>query len=498
MFRNLSHLGGLLVIALLFTAACQPIQPTNARAGEATNTRQANQALVQRFYDEVFTQKKMAVLGEIFAENFVAHDLDDQELPAGLEETLVAFPDIKATVNQWVIEGELVTAIVAYQGTHQAEFLGVAPTGKVVTFAIVDVWRVQDGVITELWHDIPNEEILEQIQPQDNAQALKPGDKIGTMTLSAGPLPFDLAAIPPFPAFCDPTPALKSTDTEGKPGAYIVECTVPPLPKLHIGGGWIAADEALRDADWNAQHKEVYVNGQLIDETAFGSVDADVPVLALPGQAADEVQMVKLRVWNIVLENLTPGEFILHHVMRLDKPLAQGQATMPAGVYDYTYKITVDANAVAPQGAPAPVKITSDTMVPTQSVPFTGTVEAVETYDVKPPTMLVDTTGSGESNELGHFTVTWEFTVNLDTGAGVGSAHFIAANGDSLDTTSLGQGDPTGKPDENRVVEQHTITGGTGRFAGTTGTFTLDRLVNTKTGVTSGSFDGSIVLQKAK
>jgi len=47
-------------------------------------------------------------------------------------------------------------------------------------------------------------------------------------------------------------------------------------------------------------------------------------------------------------------------------------------------------------------------------------------------------------------------------------------------------------------VEQHTITGGTGRFAGTTGTFTLDRLVNTATGVTSGSFEGSIVLQKAK
>jgi len=97
-----------------------------------------------------------------------------------------------------------------------------------------------------------------------------------------------------------------------------------------------------------------------IDATAFGSVDADVPVLALPGQAADEVTFVKLRVWNIILENLTPGQFTLHHVMRLDKPLAQGAATMRAGVYDYTYQITVDANAVAPQGEPAPVKLTGD------------------------------------------------------------------------------------------------------------------------------------------
>lgn len=84
------------------------------------------------------------------------------------------------------------------------------------------------------------------------------------------------------------------------------------------------------------------------------------------------------------------------------------------------------------------------------------------------------------------------------TGSGVGSARFSAANGDSLDTTSHGQGDPTATPDVNRVVETHTITDGTGGFAGATGSFTLERLVNMKTGATSGSFDGSIVLQNGK
>jgi hypothetical protein len=131
-----------------------------------------------------------------------------------------------------------------------------------------------------------------------------------------------------------------------------------------------------------------------------------------------------------------------------------------------------------------------------QLVPLQGSVEAVESYTINPPTMLVDTTGSGNATQLEQFTVTWKFTVNLDTGEGVGSAHFTAANGDSLDTTSRGQGDPTETPDVNRVVVQHTITGGTGAFAGAIGSFTLERLVNMQTGVTSGSFDGSIVLKK--
>jgi hypothetical protein len=65
---------------------------------------QANQAVVQRFYDEVFTQKKMAVLGELSDPHLVVHDLDfSGVLPGGdLEGTLTAFPDVVATINLWV------------------------------------------------------------------------------------------------------------------------------------------------------------------------------------------------------------------------------------------------------------------------------------------------------------------------------------------------------------------------------------------------------------
>lgn len=164
------------LLALL--TACQPIQPATAAQGAAatadpSSQEAANKAVVQRFYDEVFTQKKMAVLQEVFAPDLVIHDLDfGGELPGGgLPETLAAFPDVKATVNQWVVEGDLVTAMVSYTGTHQAEFLGVAPTGKTVTWSIIDLWRVQDGKIVELWHDIPNGDILEQIQPQASSQS---------------------------------------------------------------------------------------------------------------------------------------------------------------------------------------------------------------------------------------------------------------------------------------------------------------------------------------
>lgn len=129
-----------------------------------------------------------------------------------------------------------------------------------------------------------------------------------------------------------------------------------------------------------------------------------------------------------------------------------------------------------------------------KAVSFQGSIKAVEVDDVEFPTMFVNGSGTGNATHLGGFAVTYEFVVDLTTGAGTGSAHFITANGDSLSTTIVAQGDPTGTPNINLVVESHAITGGTGRFVGATGSFTLKRLVNIVTGVTRGSFYGTISL----
>ena len=127
-----------------------------------------------------------------------------------------------------------------------------------------------------------------------------------------------------------------------------------------------------------------------------------------------------------------------------------------------------------------------------KEVPFHGSLQGVETEEFHGTTVLLDGSGTGIATHLGRFTVTWEGTVNLLDASGTGSFHFIAANGDSIFTQDVGQAEPTDTPGVVRVVEINTITGGTGRFAGATGSFTLERLVDLTTGVTSGSFNGTI------
>ena len=124
-----------------------------------------------------------------------------------------------------------------------------------------------------------------------------------------------------------------------------------------------------------------------------------------------------------------------------------------------------------------------------------GTMQAVETLDfTNPPIMTGTASGSGNATHLGQYTLSFEVEVNLETIAGTGTAHFMAANGDSLYAVGTGQATPTNEPDVFKVVENHTITGGTGRFAGASGNITTDRIANLTTGITSGTISGNIVL----
>lgn len=123
--------------------------------------------------------------------------------------------------------------------------------------------------------------------------------------------------------------------------------------------------------------------------------------------------------------------------------------------------------------------------------PFKGTVNAVETGQVVFPIRSADRVGTGTATYLGRYTEHVVLQINLLTMASTGTATFTAANGDTLTTNVAGQAtriDPT----TLSVVEVYTITGGTGRFADATGSFTLESTVDQPTGVSSGTLSGAI------
>jgi len=126
-----------------------------------------------------------------------------------------------------------------------------------------------------------------------------------------------------------------------------------------------------------------------------------------------------------------------------------------------------------------------------KAVPFKGSLEGTVTLTpLQPPLASVHISATGNATQLGRFTLEVPHIVNFATAFGQGTFTFTAANGDTLTADFTGQAQ-TSTPIHSSV-EDATITGGTGRFAGASGSFIVHRSFDPVGGTTTGSFEGTI------
>jgi predicted ester cyclase len=99
-------------------------------------------------------------------DEFFAPDLA-QEYKRDIAEIKRAFPDYHGTDEFQIAEGNLVAGRLVFHGTHQGEFMGLAPTGEQWTFEGLSVVRVKDGKIVEDWVEVNLEDKWQQRLDQE-------------------------------------------------------------------------------------------------------------------------------------------------------------------------------------------------------------------------------------------------------------------------------------------------------------------------------------------
>ncbi len=74
-----------------------------------------------------------------------------------------AFPDVCVARDFFVVEGDIVVERAKAKATHKGEIMGIAPTGKSVTWTELHAYRVEGDLITEIWSEADFMGVMVQI-----------------------------------------------------------------------------------------------------------------------------------------------------------------------------------------------------------------------------------------------------------------------------------------------------------------------------------------------
>ena len=105
-----------------------------------------NKAVVRRLFEE-YNKHNLDGVEELVAPDYVWHgpagfgDMDLAAMKQAMPAFFTAFPDLHWVVEDLIAEGDKVVCRFTCRGTHQGEFLGIPPTGKMVTYTGIAICR---------------------------------------------------------------------------------------------------------------------------------------------------------------------------------------------------------------------------------------------------------------------------------------------------------------------------------------------------------------------
>lgn len=156
-----------LMVFGLFITATAFSQTTKATKMTAEQKKQ----LVSRFI-ELMTTKQSDKFGEIISQDYKQHNPMVKQGLVGIQEGSkwfeTIFPDISATIDAVVVEGDIVVARITWIGTHKGELFGISASNLKATWTGTDWWRIENGKLVEHWDVVDWSSLLQQIQAQKN------------------------------------------------------------------------------------------------------------------------------------------------------------------------------------------------------------------------------------------------------------------------------------------------------------------------------------------
>jgi steroid delta-isomerase-like uncharacterized protein len=134
-----------------------------------TSTESENIAVVRKFFEVGPSKGDLAAADAILAPEFSLHTPLPTPGP-GIEAMnnvittcRAAFHGLNVTIDDIMAEGDKVTARFTARGIHYGEFMGLPPSGKAIAMTGIEIFRVKEGKIAELWGEVNLMGLMQQL-----------------------------------------------------------------------------------------------------------------------------------------------------------------------------------------------------------------------------------------------------------------------------------------------------------------------------------------------
>ena len=128
--------------------------------------------LVERFYHQVWNQADQAEARKILSPDFRFRASLGPELrgPGGfiayLRSVHAALENFTCTIEELIATADRAAARMSFAGTHRGKFFGIEATGRDIHWSGAAFFKVEGGLIAELWVLGDIEAVRRQLTPE--------------------------------------------------------------------------------------------------------------------------------------------------------------------------------------------------------------------------------------------------------------------------------------------------------------------------------------------
>lgn len=120
-------------------------------------TREPNEVVIRRFYDELWNEWRLSVADVILAPDvrfrgtLGTSGIGIDHFKAYFEQARKAFPDLHAQIDELIVAGEVVVARLTWSATHAGEIFGIPATSRRWSYVGAAIFHLNAGKIQDAW-----------------------------------------------------------------------------------------------------------------------------------------------------------------------------------------------------------------------------------------------------------------------------------------------------------------------------------------------------------